>query len=121
MYALNMLRIAGDSNYKEPLVLYSDQTENRYPYSSPVTVSDDGFQVFPNPAQNFVTIVLNKPLENTAVYELSDVRGEVLKSGVISSDCTEAYIDLKGIPVGIYFLSFKLKDSVINVIKLIVE
>ena len=104
MYALNMLRINGDTNYREPLVLYSEEVENKYPVSDPLYENMPGFQLFPNPARSHITIAFNEELQNPMQCELIDAKGVIRAKYTIPAHYTEYYIDLRLYTAGNYFL-----------------
>ncbi|KAF5036407.1 hypothetical protein DSECCO2_575410 [anaerobic digester metagenome] len=121
MYALNMLRISGDTNYNEPIVLTSEERTKIFPVSEPVSDSYNLFQVFPNPAGNYITIVLNEQSQKNIICELSDSKGVILRSEILPTGCTELYLDLTGIENGIYFLGFKSDNATKQVKKIVVK
>ncbi|MBN2728795.1 MAG: T9SS type A sorting domain-containing protein [Bacteroidales bacterium] len=104
MYALNMLRINGDTNYREPLVLYSEEVGNKYPVSDPLYENMPVFQVFPNPAREDITIAFNEELQTQTECELIDASGVIRAKYTIPAHCTEYYIDLRSYTAGNYFL-----------------
>jgi hypothetical protein len=58
--------------------------------------------VFPNPANDHVTILLHtgqSPIE----YTIVNVVGRIMKQGILSKSRTD--IDLADLPAGLYFLS----------------
>jgi len=54
--------------------------------------------VFPNPTQNFITVVCN----GTAQFQLIDMAGKIVESGLMNG---KTQLDLSTVNTGLYFLS----------------
>lgn len=79
-------------------------------------ISDYGFQLYPNPATDDITVSFKKNISGTV--SLCDLQGRIILTQVISG--TENSISLKDISAGIYFvkaqseLGFEIKKIVIE-------
>jgi hypothetical protein len=64
------------------------------------------FQVFPNPANNYLNLTTTAGLSNTAQYQILDIVGKKYMEGKPE---TKAAIDIHALPAGIYF--FRIQDK----------
>lgn len=77
------------------------------------------FKVFPNPANEYVTI--EGPLPEgvrEATYELQTITGSVLKKGVYAGRSTTIYVG--GYKIGLYVLSIRYSKKEVNSYKIII-
>lgn len=83
-----------------------------------VTLNDIKFEIIPNPAKSYITIILPSELSNSEI-ELLDISGKTIKS--IRTESKES-IDLMliGISKGVYFIQINNREKS-KVKKLIVE
>lgn len=76
-------------------------------YSATVTVvaaKPGEVRLFPSPATDFLKIQLEKPLNENAVWELSDLAGRQLMSGVFFAENTDFEINTGELPEGVHIL-----------------
>lgn len=66
--------------------------------------------VYPNPANEFVTVSMNIPTINAATYQFFDLAGRLVKSGQISGNNSK--INISDITDGIYFCTISGKDFI---------
>ncbi len=62
--------------------------------------------VYPNPVQN--QLILNNHLKQTVQFVLLDVNGKIIREAVVQTQ-EKKYINLSGLPAGMYF--YQVKDS----------
>jgi len=80
----------------------------------------DNINIFPNPVSNFVNIEINnKSTQKNYKIEITDIKGQTIfsKSNVRNS----IQIDLSDYMAGIYFISVKHQDKIIQSRKIIVK
>ena len=73
-----------------------------------IQVSGVEIKVYPNPAQDFVTIYFSEPMEKTS-YLLFDLSGKLLEQRNIEAN--EAKIDMRGFAGGSYILKLNHRGS----------
>jgi len=64
------------------------------------------FVVYPNPAVEWVKVLLPKSVEKCSV-ELSDMTGKVLRSSILATSSAPCIIDLTGLPSGNYVVTVR--------------
>lgn len=67
------------------------------------TESNTAFSLYPNPAQN--SIFINAEINENSSYIVSNILGQVVLEGIISS--TQKVVDIKVLPSGIYTMSIQ--------------
>ncbi|MGD9494385.1 MAG: T9SS type A sorting domain-containing protein [Bacteroidales bacterium] len=109
-------------------ILVSERSDEPCDYQQSISLSVEEnieclnvINVFPNPAGNYITIVLNEQSQKNIICELSDSKGVILRSEILPIGCTELYLDLTGIENGIYFLGFKSDNATKQVKKIVVK
>ena len=65
--------------------------------------------IHPNPALNTVFIALDKMQETSVQYQLFDIQGKELQSGIFSSQQQE--LDISSLSKGIYFISVTIENQ----------
>jgi hypothetical protein len=65
-------------------------------------LKEEQLQVYPNPAQDFVTISFDLPLDEAPTFYMYDFTGKLLKSGVLGKK--ETQIDIDNLPKGVFLL-----------------
>lgn len=71
--------------------------------------------LFPNPANNKITIsVLNAALSSISNVEIKNQLGQTVKKVTLAANQFQTVIDITELPKGIYFVSIKNEQSVIN-------
>lgn len=86
-----------------------------------ISCSQQLFQVYPNPAQNEVTISYNLEKASNAQLELLDIQGRVLKSFNISFEHTSLNIGIEDLKKGVYFFRLTNADQSVYHAKCIKE
>lgn len=72
---------------------------------------------FPNPAQDFIHIVVNYPDLQGMYYSLYNNKGVLLKEGDITNSITK--VDLEHFPPSVYFIQVKDKMKMLQTFKII--
>ena len=81
--------------------------DGQFSYSPVVTAlvgQPGGILLFPSPATDFLNIQLEKPLEETVVWEVFDLTGRLLRSGKFLAETADVEINVNELPRGIYAL-----------------
>ncbi len=91
--------------------------------SEEVLSLNDGiqFEVFPNPAGNYVTISLKQLQTESVAMNISDINGRILKSYKLNAGATELQIPVYDLPKGMYLVSLRSQKSQSTTQKLIVR
>ena len=79
-------------------------------------ITENGFQIFPNPADENITVTLSQPCENCRI-EITNTLGQILYSANMIEQT--AICNLKLIPMGIYFLT--VRNEQFSVVKKFVK
>lgn len=99
--------------------LFGALTVKYIPFSStPVTdVEDDKneFDLYPNPTQDYVNIIFNKPIDSKSKIELLDIKGQMMAT-YESVSSPEMKIDLSRYAKGMYWI--KVGDQLKTVVKM---
>jgi hypothetical protein len=73
------------------------------------------FEIYPNPASDYIDIVSNIKLTNNLKIDLYNILGILVKSEKISSDFSYYRLNLRdNIPVGIYMLNINYNGKIFN-------
>lgn len=76
----------------------------------PNTVNDLFAIVFPNPTDNFVTVLFGSPITSDILSTLYDIQGRVIESRIIAP--TQSFeIDLASLATGNYMLQIRIKGD----------
>jgi hypothetical protein len=78
------------------------------------------FELFPNPAQREISILLNNNVQDGANLLISDIAGKKIYSGKIKNQMIKTTLDLSGFSPGVYFAKLKSGEKT-AVLKFIVE
>lgn len=82
---------------------------------NPVSVNElekiTGFNLYPNPAQNFINFSLNQKPENV---QMTDVLGKELDVVYNETQSNQYKIHFNDLPRGVYFISIKINEGLIN-------
>lgn len=82
---------------------------------NPVSVNElekiSGFNLYPNPTQNFIKFSLNQTPE---LVQLTDVLGKEIAVSYSEIDSNQYKIQLNNMPKGVYFISIKTPEGLIN-------
>lgn len=82
---------------------------------NPVSVNElekiTGFNLYPNPAQNFINFSLNQKPENV---QMTDVLGKELEVVYDETQSNQYKIYFNDLPKGVYFISIKTTEGLIN-------
>lgn len=66
-------------------------------------VSDSGFQGYPNPTSNKITISKHEPLSEDTQLEIFDMAGKKLQSQKVTAGTTDIVVDASDLSDGVYF------------------
>lgn len=79
------------------------------------------FQLFPNPANNEINILLDVTERTTLMYNITDVSGKQVMQGKIENVGSEYYtIPTQNLQSGLYFMNCKINDSQVITRKIII-
>ncbi len=78
-----------------------------------------GINVYPNPATNFVNIVIDAPVEKTYLIKICDVLGNVIAEQAIEPN-TELQLNTQHYPAGIYFISIGWQGKTLETRRLVI-
>ena len=78
-------------------------------YNNVVENEESGFEVYPNPANEIITI----NIDNSAEFTITNICGQIVMRGVISNENQQ--IDVENLDNGIYFLN--INNQVVKIIK----
>jgi hypothetical protein len=84
-----------------------------------VEPNTQSFHIFPNPANENLTIQIDKNQQGPILIELMDVSGKLVKN-IISAN-PETILNLKNVQSGIYFLRIKSESAAYSTRKVVVE
>jgi hypothetical protein len=73
-------------------------------------IADRGFEVFPNPTHDHLTVRLSGPASFDDHFEVIDMYGQLINTGTISTGRIQCDINLSGMASGIYMI--RLSDNV---------
>lgn len=79
--------------------------------SSVSALSASGWQIYPNPASDVITLVSNHPVGNVEMI-LSDITGKTIRK--IHTDNTRYQLQLTGLSNGVYHLAVISESEIIN-------
>jgi len=88
-----------------------------YNVSGIISSNSNEINIYPNPADNLITIDLNYNETNADHVNIMSVDGKIVSTLGITSDKTE--IDISNFSSGVYFLNINSENSAIQTIKLI--
>lgn len=74
-------------------------------------ITATNFKLFPNPAQQQINFTLNQKPENV---QLTDVLGKAIEVSFTEKDNFQYAIQLNNIPKGVYFITVKTVDGLLN-------
>ena len=75
-------------------------------------LEDNGMFLFPNPANDRLTVNFRKPLEGDGLLAISDVNGRLISQQKLGQTQQQFQVELDGFAAGIYFLSVRTADGV---------
>lgn len=99
-YRIKQIDLNGDISYSSTI-----QITNEFEY----------FNLYPNPAQEFITLHAYRPVSKVAIY---DMLGKLLKTEVLTNGST---ISLSGMDKGVYFVHSFFDNGASEITKLIKE
>ncbi len=70
-------------------------------------------EIFPNPASDYFDVKLNHPIHETATWYLYDLKGQLIKSGVLPNAIRGFRFETGDISSGMYLFSIKTKTGII--------
>ncbi|MFI5172415.1 MAG: agmatine deiminase family protein [Chitinophagales bacterium] len=77
---------------------------------------EHGINIFPNPADNNVTINFSNPLQGKTEMSISNISGEIVVNNIITQ--TESVLSLQNLPSGTYFIKI-MDESFASTFKII--
>ena len=86
--------------------------------AEPRVSADLDFQIYPNPAEDELKILVPGPWEWE--YELTDISGKSVVDGVVPAEIRLEIVDLQDLPAGVYLVKVR-RGKVSGVRKLVVE
>jgi hypothetical protein len=75
------------------------------------SINDPFFEVFPNPAEERVTVRAARSRATDRKIELLDTQGKLIRNYVLTADSGEATLDVSPLETGIYFLRIYDQDT----------
>jgi PKD repeat protein len=107
------------SNFEEDVteVLSPIHTYNK----QNIAITDNLFEVFPNPAKDKLNIQYNLDEVTNATIEFLDLQGKVISSSVLEFNFTNIELDITRLPAGVYMVRLINDKKVVNYSKLIKE
>jgi len=92
--------------------------DGRYTYSKTVSVrlnpKTGGISIYPNPAINEVSVVLQQALQSNAVLKITDITGRELLRQTMTASQNNIQIRVNQLPAGRYFVSVISNDDVLH-------
>jgi len=77
--------------------------------------------IFPNPANNFVTVNYDLNGATNARIEIRNILGSIVRTQEVSGNSGQINIDVSDLTNGVYFYSFIVNDMPIKATKLVVQ
>ncbi|NNM94505.1 MAG: T9SS type A sorting domain-containing protein, partial [Bacteroidia bacterium] len=72
-------------------------------------------KVYPNPAHNSITLILNEAPGNNATIGITDLTGRVISSSLVNySSNKEFTLNISGLAAGVYFVKASSGQAVYN-------
>ena len=71
-------------------------------------IAANGFELYPNPAQEMVNFVLGSAVSQAGTIQVMDVTGRVLNSQVLAAGQTKGEINLNGLAAGSYMVKLTI-------------
>jgi hypothetical protein len=97
------------------------QISLKYNYAQPVGIKENSktlssFEIFPNPANEAVSIIINSPKSSESSIMLFNSIGQAVyqKNFLLNEGKNKIDLNLENLPAGVYFTSFKTGDSTIS-------
>lgn len=79
-----------------------------------ITEEEEGIKVFPNPAQEKITIEIKANRAQSVAWEISDAHGKILRKGnVRKMQRNEFEVELNTLSTGVYILRMEIGDRII--------
>jgi len=75
-----------------------------------IGISDNPFQVYPNPFSTFIKVEGPSSVENSTIIQLIDANGKLIYDNIMETDFINITID-ESIALGTYFLNFYSKTG----------
>lgn len=99
-------------DYNEPIITNTTQTLVTIPTGLCLKQQSHNIEVFPNPSSGIINVLVDSDMVN-ASYSVFDLRGRILKSGLITDQNT--LIDISELKRGLYLLQVVDKESIHNI------
>lgn len=126
----NATGTGGSAAYSVGQLVYSTQTDTagtvaqgvQHPYEI-LTVGivnpnwNFSLNAFPNPTSDYLSLEIDKLQATELAYQLVDVKGIILKKGIILDNRTK--IDVKDLPVATYFVRISEKTTLLHTFKIL--
>ncbi|MEZ4687787.1 MAG: T9SS type A sorting domain-containing protein [Bacteroidia bacterium] len=120
----------GSASYTVGQLVYTTETDStgtaaqgvQHPYeilTVGVVNTDRSFSLkaFPNPASDYLSLEMDKLQTKALVYQLTDLKGAVLKEGAILSNQTRIVVG--DLPAATYFVRISENTSLLHTFKII--
>lgn len=91
--------------------------DGKYSYSKTVAIRLNGFSgafTYPNPTTGQLTVQLQNPLAEKAMFAISDVTGRIVKQMTVAARQSTIQVDASALPTGRYFIKILGEATIIN-------
>jgi hypothetical protein len=111
---------SGSLNFSNELTLAYPGGTGNYPYIAEIvspdmtgifnqTVETTGLSIYPNPADEIITVVIDDKQVNGGSFSICDLKGNAVISGVLHQNSNT--IDVSQLPAGMYILKAVMVDG----------
>ena len=81
------------------------------PIATKEVINDQGMEVFPNPTNGLLNILMYQPIEGEAVVRVMTIQGQELQQHQYDTPGDQMELDLQALPNGIYLLNVQTKNG----------
>lgn len=100
-YRLRMLDIDGRSSYSKTV-------------STRLAPKAGGITIYPNPAVNEVSVLLQQPLQSAATCKITDMAGRIVATRLITTAQNKIHLKVDQLPAGRYFVTVMSNDNLLH-------
>jgi hypothetical protein len=118
-WARGMLSMYQNRQYDDMEICMSENIESRSAKSEYEEYEMDKLNVFPNPASNFINIIVELNPKEIGDIQIVDVNGSVRYHSVVNAN--KLTVDTKSYPTGIYFIKYKTNTGKETIKKLLIS